>query len=101
MPVNPFDAKRERQQRLEWFAREVSRVESQRTLWTMVYDNSAKDALKIAMLDRAWALLDCGECEAADALLEFVPTKDADKLLEEYFGDQLVATSNADRAALA
>ncbi len=45
----------------------------------------AADDLKKAMIDRAWALLDCGQCEACDALLEFLPEGDARAMLDDYF----------------
>lgn len=47
----------------------------------------AAENLKQAMISRAWRLLDGGESEACDALLEFLPEADADKMLNEYFFD--------------
>ena len=38
---------------------------------------------------RAWALLEAGEAEAADAILEFVPEKAATALLDEFFPDSV------------
>lgn len=69
----------------KWAHEEMVRVERQRTLWAMLPDTRALDSFKAAILNRAWVLLDSGECEAADALLEFVPDKDAQKLLDEFF----------------
>lgn len=48
----------------------------------------AVDALKTAIIDRAWRLLDRGDCDACDALLEFVPEDDATKMLDEYFKEE-------------
>ena len=71
----------------KWCADHKARVERQRTAFHALHPNNAKDRFRKAMLDRAWELLDVGECEAADALLEFLPEQDADKLLDELFGD--------------
>jgi hypothetical protein len=67
---------------------ETKRIERQRTLWAMMPDSTAKDRLKEAMLERAWILLDSGQCDACDALLEFLPSKDAHKMLDEYFPEE-------------
>ncbi|HEY5411322.1 MAG TPA: hypothetical protein VIJ94_11415 [Caulobacteraceae bacterium] len=40
------------------------------------------------MLGRAWELLDAGDAEAADALLEFVPEEQATALLDEFFEEE-------------
>lgn len=64
------------------------RIEAQRTFFAMLPDSRAVDAFKRALLDRAWYLLDIGQCEACDALLEFVPSADADRMLDEYFKDE-------------
>lgn len=71
----------------KWAFEETRRVERQRTLFAMLPDTRATDRLKQAMLDRAWVLLDAGECEACDALLEFIPEDEAQKLLDEFFND--------------
>lgn len=74
----------------KWAENETRRVERQRTLFNMLPDTAALDRLKQAMLDRAWDLLDGGGlegAEAADALLEFLPSKDAESLLNEFFRD--------------
>lgn len=42
-------------------------------------------ALRKAMLDTAWRLLDETRCEEADAILEFLPPDQARALLDEYF----------------
>lgn len=63
------------------------RIERQRTLFAMMPDTTARDRLKDGIIARAWELLDIGECAACDALLEFVPSKDAEKMLNEYFAE--------------
>ncbi|GEP09884.1 hypothetical protein [Methylobacterium gnaphalii] len=68
-----------------WLAEEKLRIERQRTLWEMTFPNAAKDRLKEAMLAQAWRLLDAGQGEAADAILEFLPEAETDKLLREFF----------------
>lgn len=69
-----------------WVAEERARVEVQRRAFARAQPNA--EVIKL-MLDRAWALLDAGECEAADALLEFVPEWQATKLLDEFFPDSV------------
>ncbi len=75
-----FDAHKERE-----------RVKGQRALWTALPEfgpgNVAAEALKKAMVDRAWTLLNIGQCEACDALLEFIPEVDAEAMLKKYFPD--------------
>jgi len=68
-----------------WAAAERARVAAQRAAFAKAYGPSAD--LQRLMLDRAWALLEAGECEAADALLEFVPEWAATQLLDEFFPD--------------
>jgi hypothetical protein len=75
-----FDAHQERE-----------RVTAQRALWAALPEfgpgGEAADALKAAIIARAWRLLDSGQCEACEALLEFVPEADARQMLNEYFGE--------------
>jgi hypothetical protein len=70
----------------KWAATETERVRRQRTYLTAL-KGRLRDGLVRRMLDRAWDLLDAGEPEAADALLEFAPEPEATALLNEYFGD--------------
>lgn len=51
-------------------------------------EGASVDQLKQIMIDRAWKLLDIGQCDACDALLEFVPEADATKMLDEYFKEE-------------
>jgi hypothetical protein len=41
--------------------------------------------LRIAMLERAWWLLDEGKSDEANAILEFLPVGDVNRLREEFF----------------
>lgn len=76
-----------REVRAKWLAQEEARIRLQRSVFAALPDLPEVSTLKQAMLDQAWALLDRHECEACDALLEFLPEADADKLLSEYFLD--------------
>jgi hypothetical protein len=71
--------------------KEGERVKAQRALWAALPElgpgGAAVEALKAGIIDRASQLLDAGQCEACDALLEFVPEADASKMLSEYFGE--------------
>jgi len=66
--------------------RETERIRCQRQAFAFVPTTPAVEFLKRAMLDRAWYLLDAGECDAADSILEFLPAAEAEKLLHDYFG---------------
>lgn len=68
----------------KWAAEEKARIARQRRFLTRGKGPGVAKMIQ-AMLDRAWELLDAGETEAADALLEFVPAPDAEKLLNEFF----------------
>jgi hypothetical protein len=70
----------------QWAGKEGARIARQRAAFAENL-GPARAELQRLMLDRAWELLDAGEAEAADALLEFVPEAEADALLEEFFGD--------------
>lgn len=65
--------------------KERQRIAAQRALFGELPPSIATDLFKQAMLDRAWHLLDAGQGEACDALLEFVPEIDATRLLDKYF----------------
>lgn len=68
----------------KWAAEERVRIAAQRAAMQGNM-GPARAELQRLMLDRAWTLLDAGECEAADALLEFVPEPAATALLDEFF----------------
>ncbi len=71
----------------KWAAEENERIAKQRAAFDALPECKWKQALKQAMLDRAWRLLDDGYTEAADMLLEFVTENDATDLLDEFFKD--------------
>jgi hypothetical protein len=69
---------------VKWAAQEQRRITRQRRFLTRGQGPGVEKIIQ-AMLDRAWDLLDAGEAEAADALLEFVPAERAEALLREFF----------------
>ena len=73
----------------KWIEDEARRVARQRAAFLdgTAWRRGRRDSLVECMLERAWSLLDAGECEAADALLEFVPEPRARALLDDFFGD--------------
>jgi hypothetical protein len=68
-----------------WAAAEAVRCRQQREPLSSRRRGPWRGRLIEMMLDRAWLLLDSGEAEACDALLEFVPEDRAEALLREYF----------------
>ena len=72
----------------DWRAEEEKRVERQRTLFAMLPSSTAADRLRDAMLQRAYDLLCDGDAAGCDAILEFVPSADADALLNAWSQDQ-------------
>lgn len=77
------DTARREQERLE----EQRRIDRQRTLFNILPTCSQRDKLKNAMLQRAYDLIWDGECEACDALTEFLPSEDVGKMLDAYIDD--------------
>lgn len=73
----------ERERVRERFDADARRIERQRTRFVMLPPGHAKDALLKAMLERAGALLVGGRADEADAILEFVPSADVERLLDE------------------
>jgi hypothetical protein len=71
----------------DWNANEERRIEQQRTLFGMLPSCNATDRLKAAMLQRAYDLLWDGDCMGCDALIEFMPSKDADKMFACWSSD--------------
>lgn len=67
---------------------EERRIERQRTLFTMLPDIGATERLRLAMQQRAYDLMWDGDCLACDALLEFLPSKFADEVLDGWENDQ-------------
>lgn len=66
---------------------ERRRIDRQRTLFNVLPTCRPKDKLKNAMLQRAYDLLWDGECEACDALTEFLPSDDVTKMLDVWLDD--------------
>lgn len=66
------------------------RIERQRTMFAMMPDSTARDRFKESVINRAWELLDAGQADACDALLEFMPSADAYRMLDEYFKEDEV-----------
>jgi hypothetical protein len=63
-----------------------SRLMRQRQAFAALEDGPAKEDFRRAVLARAEELLQLNP-EAADALLEFLPKDDRDRLLSGFFGD--------------
>lgn len=70
-----------------WNAEEEKRQERQRTLFAMLPSCNAVDRLKEAMLQRAYDLLWDGDGLGCDALIEFLPSKDVDRMLDAWSAD--------------
>lgn len=64
------------------------RIERQRTLFAMLPDNMAVDRLRSAMLQRAYDLMWDGDCSGCDALAEFLPSAEADRMFDAWERDQ-------------
>jgi hypothetical protein len=71
----------------DWNADEEKRVEQQRTLFGMLPSCNPTDRLKAAMLQRAYDLLWDGDAMGCDALTEFLPSKDVDKMFSCWSSD--------------
>ena len=67
---------------------EEKRIERQRTLFTMLPVSDAVDRLRQAMKQRAYDLMWDGDASATDAILEFLPARDADQVLNAWENDQ-------------
>lgn len=55
--------------------------------WREGGDSPAAKIAKAAMLDVAWKLLDRGDADLADELLDALPTTESGRLLDEFFSD--------------
>jgi hypothetical protein len=69
-------------------AAEEKRIERQRTLFNMLPSSHATERLKEAMMQRAYDLIWDGDGQACDALLEFLPSRDAEAILTAWESDQ-------------
>lgn len=82
------DAEKRRVDGRDGSAAEDKRIERQRTLFGALSPSNATDRLKDRMLQRAYNLLWDGDCAGCDALLEFLPSNDAERMLNAYGDDQ-------------
>lgn len=64
------------------------RIDRQRTIFGALPSCNAADRLKAAMLQRAYDMLWDGNSEGCDALLEFLPSLDVEKMLDGWSNDQ-------------
>jgi len=64
------------------------RIERQRTLFATLPDTGAVDALKEAMMQRAYDLMWDGDGLACDAIAEFLPPAAADEVFNAWDNDQ-------------
>lgn len=69
--------------------REDQRIARQRNLFTFLPVSPSVEALKEGMLQRAYDLLSNGDAEACDAILEFLPSRDAERMLDAWLDDQV------------
>jgi hypothetical protein len=92
-------AKQERERREAEWAAERSRVLCQGAIFEAIPNGQEKDALKVAMTDRAVWLFDNCRYEEGDALLEFLPNDWAQQLLGWYFDEDGTAPHPAEASA--
>lgn len=64
------------------------RIARQRNLFTMLPVYDAKERLREAMLQRAYDLLWDGDSAGCDAICEFLPADDVEKMLDAWSADQ-------------
>lgn len=65
------------------------RLARQEAIWAAVPESPEKDALKTAMLDRAYDLMCESSGEEADALCEFLPRADVIAMLDRWYAEQV------------
>lgn len=68
---------------------EERRIERQRTLFTMLPDIGATERLRLAMQQRAYDLMWDGATSACDALAEFLPEHEIDRMFDAWEQDQM------------
>ena len=68
--------------------REEKRIAAQRNLFTFLPVVPIVEQLKDAMLQRAYDLLWEGRAEECDAILEFLPSRDVEAMLDAWTNDQ-------------
>lgn len=67
---------------------EEKRIGGRRTLMAMVPDSRAKDTLISGMLQRAYDLMWDGRCTECDAILDFLPSKEVERMFDAWERDQ-------------
>jgi hypothetical protein len=70
------------------FEGEEKRIAAQRNLFTFLPPGTHKDRLMQAMLQRAYDLMWDGMCTECDALTEFLPSAEVDRMFEAWDRDQ-------------
>lgn len=73
---------------IEAHEREEKRIAGQRNLFTFLPVSASVERLKEGMLQRAYDLLTDGSAEACDAITEFLPSADVEKMLDAWTNDQ-------------
>jgi nitric oxide reductase activation protein len=73
---------------------EDRRIERQRTLFNMLPSCGATDRLKAAMLQRCYDLMWDGDAQACDALAEFLPSADVEKMFSAWDKDSAGSQAN-------
>ena len=68
--------------------REEQRIARQRNLFTFLPVTQSVDRLKEGMLQRAYDLLCDGDTSGCDAILEFLPSRDVERMLDAWLDDQ-------------
>lgn len=68
--------------------REGARIAQQRNLFTFLPVVPAVELLKEGMLQRAYDLLTDGDTNGCDALLEFLPSRDVEQMIDAWSDDQ-------------
>lgn len=69
---------------------QTRRIERQRTLIAMLPDIGATDRLKSAILQRAYDCMWDGDTAGCDALIEFLPSAEVEKMFSAWESDQMV-----------
>lgn len=85
MPSTVHKDEAERERRLD---AERKRISRQRNCFTFLPVTTTVETLKNTMLQRAYDLLWDGHAEECDAILEFLPIRDVEQMLDAWSVDQ-------------
>lgn len=88
-----LDLETSKRHRREELRREGERVAFQRSLWAALPDHPAIRALKAAMLDRCLDLMHEGSGEECDAIAEFLPDADVERMFDQWEREVAQATA--------